>query len=186
MKIDTALKEFVEKYDQRSMQFIQEISQNYALVKQKSKLPLFNIQESFDKFQEYLQGYGTYKLENVNNDKASPQNVIQESVSKFIEKQLFKDTDVLYSDIPKFVESYISGVKSLSSAVNQVKTRLMESGMDADAIANVNDFSDQFMVKLHESFDPAMDKILLTSGYKTRIQLENAGITPKKETHTFL
>lgn len=184
MIIDRAIKTFVEKYDREAMSYISEISQNLGLVHNKYTIKGFNITESFDKFQEYIKGYAQYKIENANNAEASPQNVIIESVRNFIDTQIFQEKDMLYNELPAFVEEYVNGVNNLLKTIDEVKEDMMESGVDQNDIGDVNDFTDSFMIKLHESFDPTMDRILRASGYTTKKNLY--ANTPKEKPHIFL
>lgn len=180
MKIDTAIQVFSEKYDREAMQYIDEISRERGLVLTRSKLKAFNINESFNDFSQYLKEYAEYKVKNKNNEQASPQDTIRESVRNFIKTQMFKESDLLYSDIPQFIESYINGIETLREAVDSAKDIMMEGDIDYDAIADVNDFTDNFMDSLHESFDPLMDKILMASGYVTSKVLMNPKKSAKK------
>lgn len=172
MRIDSAVQVFSEKYDREAIESIDEISRERGLVLNSCTIPAFNLNESFNKFSQYLKEYAEYKAKNLNNEKASSQEAIQESVSMFIETQLFHEEDVKYSDLPTFVMSYVEGVNTLTSAVEEAKRVMMESDVDASAIGDINDFTDKFMDKLHESFDPTMDNILRASGYTSRKNLK--------------
>lgn len=180
MRIDSAVQVFSEKYDREAIESIDEISRERGLVLNRTTIPAFNLNESFTMFSQYLKEYAEYKVKNLNNEKASPQDAIQESVSMFIETQLFHEEAVKYSDLPKFVMSYIEGIDTLTEAVDEAKRIMMEADVDSGAIADVNDFADKFMDRLHESFDPTMDKILRASGYTTRKELSNLGKNRKK------
>lgn len=187
MKIDSAVRQFTEKYDRAAMESIEELGNDYTLNITEQKMKLFNIQESFDTFREYLKAYADYKIKNQNNDQASPPDVIRESVKRFINSELFKETDTLYKNVPAFVESYVSGINDVDQTVHDVKTVMTESGIPAEEVGEINNICDQFMDRLNESFDSAMDSILLASGYKSRKRLWAVvkGET-KKEKHVFL
>lgn len=169
MKIDKALQEFTEKYDRVAMESIQDISNDFGLNIHKNTLDLFNIQESFDRFTKYITAYANYVVENVNNPKASSRESISYSVNKFISEQLFKEEKVYYSDLPSFIESYVNGINTLNSAITEAKNIITECD-DADPIyaGDINDYTDTFMSRLEESFNPAMDKILWASGYNSK------------------
>ncbi len=168
MKIDSAIKDFSERYDREAITSIDTISRDHALVNQNATIKLFKITESFDAFCEYLQGYASYKIENANNEKASPQNVICESVDKFISTQLFEACDIRYPGLPSFVKGYVDGIRKLTETVDEVKGRMMDADVATEAVGDVNTFVDHFMDRLSESFDPAMDRILWASGYNSR------------------
>lgn len=171
MRIDSAIKVFSEKYDHEAIEAIEEISQERGLVLTGATMEAFNINESFNKFSQYIKEYAEYKVKNKDNNKASPQEAIRESVDNFINTQLIQESTIKYSELPEFVKGYINGVNTLTESVNEAKRIMLEGDVDTEAIGDVNDFSDKFMEKLHESFDPAMDNILLASGYTTRKRL---------------
>lgn len=169
MKTDTAIQEFLEKYDREAISSINELSTEYGLRINRVPIKVFSIKEGFDNFQAYLRGYSSYKMSNHNNEKASPQEVIKEAVDKFIDTQLFVEKDTTYDMLGEFIESYINGIKGLNETVDSIKRDMMESGVVCqEDIGDVNEFVDKFMDKLHESFDPTMDRILWASGYNSR------------------
>lgn len=176
MKLDSAIRSFSERYDRDALASIDRISKDHALVAQRHTLKGFKITESFDQFCEYLQGYASYKIENANNEKASNQEVICESVSRFIDTQLFESCEILYPDLPKFVTAYANGVQKLTETVDQVKEKLIDAGFD-EAAGDVNGFADEFMTHLDEAFHPTMDRFLWASGYNSYRALH----TPKKK-----
>lgn len=184
MRIDSAIQVFSERYDRDAIQSIEDISHERGLVLNKATIKAFNINENFNTFSQYLKEYANYKVENQNNEKASPQDVIRESVSSFIKTQLFKESDILYSELPEFVMGYVNGVKTLTEAVDEAKRILTDADIDPEAIGDVNEFADRFMDALHESFDPTMDKILLASGYTSRKRLKS--FSEKRKQPVFL
>lgn len=175
MKIDTAIKTFTEKYDREAISSINGISNELGLIRNRHTIQLFNITESFNQFCEFLMGYGKYKVENVDNPKASPQDVICESVNTFINTQLFSPTNVSYSKIPGFVQGYIDGVTQLSETVDRVKDMMEDSDIDPEFVGAVSEFADTFVTRLDEHFVPAMDRILWASGYNAKQTLHSKG-----------
>lgn len=165
MKIDSAIQNFLEKYDAESMDSIDRVSGELGLRASGSTIPVFNIKESFDRFDEYLRGYGQYKIENIENPKASPQETIRENVASFINNHIFECAEIQYPKLPEFVQTYLEGISSLLETIDGVKHDMMVEGVDMEAVGDVNDFTDHFMDKLQEHFDPAMDRILWASGY---------------------
>ena len=171
MIIDSAINNFFEKYDREAMETIDELSKEFGLNVNDHKILVFNMKESFQLFNEYINGYADYKIKNINNDNASPQYIIRETVDKFITENIFKEVSIKYNELPDFIQSYINGIKSLNETVNNLKHKMIENDVDAECIGDVNDFCDAFMIKLHESFDPCMDRILWASGYNFRKRL---------------
>lgn len=168
MKIDTAIKEFIERYDEEAIKSIHDISHDYSRTISEATIKAFEIQKGFDMFCEFLEGYGNYKIKNKNNWTASPQDAIITTVDKFINNGLFKECDLLYPEIDGFVKGYVEGVKQLTECVENVKQRMTDEGVDLNCVGAVNDFADKFMIKLHESFDPTMERFLWASGYNGR------------------
>lgn len=185
MKIDNALQKFAEKYDRAAMESIEDLSTDFTYTIKPHYIKAFNIKESFDMFQSYMRGYAKYNIENKNNDDVSPYSAICESVNNFIDTKLFRECDILYSDMSSFVSSYINGIKELTETVNTIKRDMMDADIELERVGEVNTFCDRFMDLLHESFDPAMDRILWATGYNTRKAFD-AARPKKKETHVFL
>lgn len=167
MKIDSAIKGFYEKYNRDMIMSIDSVSKDHSLVLTEAKMKLSNIQESFEMFNQYLKGYAGYVVENKNNPKASPQDVIRETVDKFISNELFKESEVKYPDLPKFVQSYVEGINTILETVDTIKSYLTEADVQTESISDVNDFVDKFIDRLNESFDSDMNKILWASGYNS-------------------
>lgn len=188
MKSDTAIKEFLEKYDERSIQSIDAFSKRFGPKVNRKKFKLFNLKECFDNFEDYLKGYARYKIENVNNDKASPQSAIEERTKVYIEGiTKNKDMEVLYEQIPSFVKSYAEGIKSLNETVDEVKHIMSVNDIDPTLIGVVNEFTDQFVTVVTESFDEVMDRLLWSSGYRSNQILVEGKQDPREEKkHVFL
>lgn len=187
MIIDNAIQMFLEKYDESSMASIKELSERYGLNINGYKIKVFNINEAFDKFKTYLEGYASYKAENVNNPDASPQDAIVERTSTFIDTDLVKEVSIKYSELPSFIESYVSGINNLIESVNKIQTLMTESDVDQDAIGDVSGFCDKFMEKVDPLFEECMDRILWASGYKSRQALiEKKDTRPTAVKHVFL
>lgn len=186
MKIDSALKIFSEKYDRTAIQSIENISKDFGLITQKATIKGFNIKEGFEDIQDFLTKYAKYKIENMSNSNATPQTMICERVETNIKEELFKESQVLYNDIPSFIESYISGINQLIGTADSVKKSMFESGVDSDSIGDVNKFVDSFVEKLHESFDPTMDRFLWASGYNSKMRLSKSKFEARNPKAVFL
>jgi hypothetical protein len=173
MKIDNAIKEFLEKYNETAIKSIEEISLDFGLSANKNKINLFNINEGFKNFNEFIDGYVSYKVENINNSEASTNEIIHEQTEGFI-NNLFKNSQFLYSELPSFISTYLSGVKEISEKVDTWKEIMIEAGVDNESIGSINDFVDLFVDKLHESFNPSMDRILWASGFNAKEKLNKS------------
>ena len=168
MKIDTALREFTESYDREAMASLDQVSRDRSLVKTKSTIAAFNLNECFNRFRDYIGGYAEYMIKNLNDPKRSTREEIHEAVDRFIGEGLVESVDIPYTEIPAFVQRYASGIAEVIEAVDRAKSSMMEHAVDADAVGDVNDFTDKFMDKLSESFTPTMDRFLWASGYNSR------------------
>lgn len=187
MIIDTAVKTFLEKYDRPAIEAINEISKRYGLNINGYKMNVFNLTEAFDQFKTYIEGYASYKAENVNSEEASPQDVIVEKTDEFINTGVkIEDVSIRYSDIPTFVESYVSNIKSLLETVDKVKAFMMESDVDPSAVGDINHFCDKFMERVDPLFEGCMDRILWASGYNSKKALFDKKDNRNKEKHVFL
>ena len=173
MKIDNAIKEFTEKYDRAAIESIDNLANDLGLKHAGYTIKLFNLKESFDQFATYLNQYAEYKIQYKNDDKASSQDVIKESTNVFMENELFKPVEMKYEELPGFVYSYIEGVNMLTETIDTVKSNMKDADIELEAVGDVNDFADNFMTRLYESFDTAMNKILWASGYNSNKKLMN-------------
>lgn len=175
MKIDSALKEFTEKYNSEMIESIDDVSKNFGYNISGYKMPVVNINESVNNFKIFMEGYLDYEKKYVGNY-PTPHERVVEQTNAFIESaELFKEEKIPYSEIPNYVKSYVEGIKTLSDMTDKVKEGLMECGTDIEYIGDVNSFVDKFTERMQESFYPVMDQILWASGYNARQRLSKAG-----------
>jgi len=95
MKIDSAIKTFYEKYNREAIQSIDNISNDYGLNISDSIIKAFNINESFDKFKTYLEGYTSYKINN--KDDKIDQTAIKER-TKVKRKNIINEVKLDYQE----------------------------------------------------------------------------------------
>lgn len=181
MRIDIAKKEFFENYNEEAMQSIDNISKEYGLVINEKTIHLFNIEDAFNTFNQYLEGYCDYVIKNQNNENSSSRETICESAKKFINEGVFNESDVLYKDTPDFVKSYIEGIDKTSENIDKLKERMFESGVDNDMIGDISTFSDLFMESMNKYFTESMNKLLTASGYKYKHREDKKTPKPKVE-----
>lgn len=167
MKIDNCIKNFLEKYDREAMSSIDDLSNTFGLVINKRTMPLFNIVEAFNAFNDCLVVYGKYQTETAADKKLAHDDTVKNTL-KFIEEKVFDNKDVLYKDLPSFVASYTEGVKKILNTIEEVKGSINESGIDPEYSADINTFSDKFIEIMDKKFTESMDKILMASGYTNR------------------
>lgn len=180
MKIDYAIREFIEKVDEEAMAYIDRLSNNVGLNGNRAIIKLFNITEAFNTFNSYIKGYGEYKILNADNKEASTQEAISESVDTVINTKLIKESEYKYRDIPKFIKGYTNGIEELQESVDQVKTRMIVEGIAPEYVGDVSEFTDKFITKISESFYEALDRILGESGYKAHKAINASHYTPKE------
>lgn len=176
MKIDNAIKEFIEKYDSTAMESIDLLSRDLGLEHLGETMKLINIEENFNNFKRWLEQYADYKIKNKNNSEATGQELIKESANIFINRDLFTESSIKefkYKDLPKFVASYAEGVQNIIETVENVKELMMNENVDIEAVGDVNTFTDEFTDHLNEAFHPEMNRILMASGYKNKLRFKN-------------
>lgn len=186
MKIDSALREFSERYDRAAMESIEKISRDHALIATKQPFPSFTLTEGFNTFIEFMTGFTKYTVESVNEETPVKTHAeLVEGTKSYIAEKLFSSIDkegepltMLYSEVPSFVEAYLSGVKRLTDLATKMQESMMEAGVSTEGVSSIGELMDSFMLRLHESFDPWMDKLLWASGYHT----EKALAKPKTPT----
>ena len=185
MKIDSMLTSFFEQYDDSAIESINNLSNNIAYSHNKNKIKGYNFKESFQKFNEYIVGYSQYlKEESENNKELKSIEFMKEAFNKFMDKEIFNESEILLIDIPNEVCSYLEGVKSTIDAYNEAHSNINESGLSSEYHELLNEMTDEFANKLEVSFNPFMESSLRISGYTTT---KNLFETPKKyETSVFL
>lgn len=182
MKIDNAIRDFVEGVNRDALAHIDALSSERGFRLHGTPKAAFTMKESCDKFATYLEGYANYKVGNLNNPKASTQEAILESTDRFIaSSELFQECSIQYAEIPAFIQSYITGVKTVMEAVDKAKSKMQDADVDPSDIGAVNEFTDKFMDRLHEHFKPWMEKVLWESGYMAKQRLSGKKQIAKKE-----
>lgn len=178
MRIDSALKEFTEKYNQAMFEAVDELSNNFGYNANGYKMCCINITESTEMFEGYLVGYKDYVLKHPNE--VPPHDQILERTNEFIDQNLFKAQAVPYKELPKFIESYVSSIRKITEATESIKSIMEDANIDQEKIGNINAYVDSFIEKMQESFYPCMDKIIWASGYNTRQRLSGTYMKENK------
>lgn len=174
MKIDSVVKDFVESYDEEVMRYLENISSDFALKVSESKIGSIELDESFDQIRKYIEGYSAYKVENKNNDEAVSNDNINEAADKFINNpDLFKECKIPYSDIPKTIQSYIEGVKSIINTINKSKEIMMLEDVGHEDVGYLNSIIDKFTDRITEAFTPVMENFVQASGYNSAQAIKN-------------
>jgi len=79
MFIGEAIKELFTKYDRGVFESFDDLSNNQAYKLNELSTIAPNINEAFDKFNLYIEGYVDYKIENINNEKIMSHEQITEA-----------------------------------------------------------------------------------------------------------
>jgi len=183
MFIGEAIKELFTKYDRGVFESFDDLSNNQAYKLNELSTIAPNINEAFDKFNLYIEGYVDYKIENINNEKIMSHEQITEATKDLVDNKLFTETRILYTDIKKYIESYISGVNKLINTIEVSRSKLFESDIDNDSIGALEEYSEYFIDKLNKTFYPFLEKMLWASGYNSKKKLKERS---KSEIYTFL
>ncbi len=117
MRVDTALREFAERYDRDAMMHIERLANDRSFEFGNRKFNVFNLKEGFEKFTEFMDGYAQYRVENLNNAEASPMSVICENVAIPYIGKLFEDVEIPYHELTSFVQSYWQCLYLLNSVI---------------------------------------------------------------------
>ena len=181
MKIDSAIKEFTEKYDQEMLESIDRVSKELGYEVNGYTVPAFNLNEAVTSFVSFLEGYGDYKVKNINNEKAESQEKILEQTENFIKEGCFKEAAIKYPDIPDFIKGYVESIKILLDTTDKVKSYMSEADVNPTYVGDVNQMVDQFTEAMQDRFYPVMEKMLWASGYNARRALAKSGKAPEKK-----
>lgn len=166
MKIDSAIEEFLERYDSDAIASIDEMSRQLGRITRKDTINLFNINESFNSFNMWLRGYSDFHL---SESELPSIGEITESYQAFLgNDEMFKETALTYDKFPGFVKAYVEGIQKTIGNVDQLKTTMLEAGIDGERIGAINEFTDLFMDKMTKSFNESMNNLLRASGYNSR------------------
>lgn len=165
MLIDNAIENFFLKYNRESMEYIDNLSSDLGLTTRSYKIKLFDIKESFDRANQYLQEYASYHVMYKDHPARSSKDVIFEAANKFVRNDICLEYDYKYADVSKFVQSYIEGVNTLLITIDECKSKMIDNDVAFEAVGDINDICDMFMTRINESFESSMDKLLMASGY---------------------
>lgn len=173
MKIDSCVKNFLETYDREAIDSIDSLSKAFGIVENRYKMEGFNLNESFEKFRSFLEGYTDFL---VNHDKYVSE-LLEDAIAKPIDKFMLRDdilmeSDLYYKDLPDFIKSYIENVQKTVECVNVCKDKMFEESVDEVYIGMINDYCDKFIEPLDAKFEKCMNKALTASGYITKKKRE--------------
>ena len=183
MFLNEAVKTLFTKYDREVFESLDKLSNNQAYKLNELSTKAININEAFDKFNLYLEGYVDYKIENIDNSKSMNQKQITEATHDLIDNKLFQDYRILYTDTKNYIESYIIGVNKLIKTINDGRSKLFESDIDNQSIGALEEFGEYFIDKVNEKFYSFIENMLWASGYNSKKKLKEY---TNSNTYTFL
>ena len=176
MRLDDALQHFTESYSREAIQSIQDMSEKPYYKSKIEKFNVFNINESFSEFTTFLEAYKKYKIDTLTVPPTLGRETLLEGSHRRIKNEIIKKDKIMYKNIPLFIESYLTGLTKLNESIDSIKNQMLEAGVNNDSIGDINDFTDTFINRLNESFEPILEKVLWESGYYPNKALE----TPTK------
>lgn len=171
MIIDSAIYDFMNKYDREAIMSIQEFSNNADLKKKKFSMKLFNLTEAFNTFDILISNWGKYQIKVLHEDSNFTQEQARTETFGYVDKSIFKEELIPIQEIGSFVENYLIRVKGLSTLIDNLKKQMLKENVNQHEIASVNDLADHFMTQLNKKFTESMDILLTASGYKTKKML---------------
>lgn len=168
MLIDSAIHKFINTYDREAIQSIDELCRDKINERGKIKFKLFNLNEAFDKFTKLIDHWGSYQVKIlVERPTEFTEDEAKIEVEAYIDK-LIKDKDVKCQDLNSFIESYLIGIKKLSSSIDKAKKRMLSEKVTQQNAAYINEMADRFISNLDKYLTEGMDRLLIASGYKTK------------------
>lgn len=166
MIIDSAVQDFLEKYDREAIVSIAKFATDEVQIRNKYNLNLFGITEAFARFDQLLSNWGKTNIKKL--IKEGTDYTLQDAtyeVSGFINSELIKDKNIYVQDFPDFIESYLNGVNKISESVEKIKIEMIKNRVPNENIGIINEFVDKFMEKVNPLFYKGMDEILWATGY---------------------
>lgn len=181
MLIDDAVKTFLEKYDREAIVSISELSNDRGLKLHDYKIDLFDLNESFNWFDKMLEQWGVYQVRCLTEKTNTTPEKVQNDLNDLMDKQLIKSKDIKVQDFASFVESYLVGLKKLSSKIGEVKHTLLLNKVANENVGTLDEFADRFLEKVQTEFDKSMDRLLWASGYNAKKKLHSSKKIEERE-----
>lgn len=166
MIIDSAVQDFLEKYDRDAIISIAKLATDEIQIRNKYKLQLFGITEAFARFDQLLSNWGITNIKKL--IKEGTDYTLEDAsyeVAGFINTELIKEKPVFVQDFTTFIEAYLNGVKKISDRVEKTKIEMIKNQVPNENIGIINEFVDSFMEKVNPLFYKGMDEMLWASGY---------------------
>jgi len=186
MYLNESIKCLFNKYDKAAFESLDELSNNQAYKIKELFTEGVNLNEAFETFNTYIEGYIQYKLQSVENpsEKIMPLKTITENAHYLVDNKLFFNSRILYTDVKNYIESYMNGVNKVMKTIDDGKVKLFEANIDNESIGALDEFSEYFIDKLNDKFYPFIEKMLWASGYTGKKKMQE--LINKSETYTFL
>lgn len=181
MLIDDAVKTFLEKYDREAIVSISELSNDRGLKLHEYKIDLFDIEESFNWFNKMLDQWTVYQVRLLTEKTNTTTEKVQSDLNALMDKELIKPKDIKVEDFSNFVESYLTGLKQISSKITDVKENLLSYKVEPKNIGTLDSFADKFLEKVQTEFDKSMDRLLWASGYNSKKKLHSTKKMEEKQ-----
>lgn len=179
-----AIKRFTEKYPTEAIVSLQNMATDNHLAY--LKFTSIDLTESASKFDEYLDGYVTFKTESGAVDKVTNENII-ESTDKLLGQLLFREKHTLCTDALDLVLTYLENLRSLDEKLDTATGTMLEHGSEPEDIGLLTTMTEAYVEAATNKVDGIMDHLLLLSGYTSRRGLIDASRhgSRKGKTHDY-
>lgn len=167
MIADTAVRDFTERYDEEAIKSIDEMVNDIGVTYRLDKVKSFMMKETFDMFNEYLDGYKQYVLKDKYDIGDKSKEEIINSMKALFKAEGFKDKVLFCKDANKFIKCYIEGCKNIVNKVDNIQSELIQNNATDEEIGNINEYTDVFMESMNNKFNSVMTSLLRESGYIT-------------------
>lgn len=135
----------------------------------------FALTESANKFETYLEGYLSFKLDGPSNNAREISNDgILDGTQKLINDILFESVDVNCHGALGFVAAYLEHLDELEHQLDVHTETMFERGADNKDIGLLTTMTSEYLTALTEKVDQTMDQLLRISGYHSHQVLMEA------------
>lgn len=171
MKISHAIEDFTNKYNCEMIEAIDDMSKQIGYRENGYKMDILNVVEAIDKFKTFIEGYGEYKIKNINNPNATDNKMIEENACSFICDLAIHKAEVPYSNFPEYIKSYCNGIIGICETIDCIKCKLECEGVDTESVGLTECIGDKFISVVQPLFYSAMDQMVIASGYAFKQRL---------------
>lgn len=157
------VKNFSEKYDRTAISSIERLNNDISLSRT-TGFNAFNINEVFNNFKSYIDGFIEFKSKDVDG---SHDKLITEKTDEFINKSLIENKRLRFDESLNFVNDYFKTLKNIDDYFNEKVNQVMLSDkLSQEFIGTLSLTFEKFLNKLESVMNNSTDELLHCSGYK--------------------